>query len=232
MKKSYYLPDADDARLTWLINFNNKLVGGHAATLGLTPAQLLYILNGLKMLTYIFALITAAEKFYHTCVTFKDGLNETSIGTVPQAIPVFSAPPTPPTVTVPFGFYAWIIVLVENIKLNPAYTTAMGTDLDIIGKEVVVNWAIAKPTRVKVASTAGIIKGSYLRGQAGGARIESKRGTETLFTTLTSVSSSSFIDSRPNLVVGVPEIREYRIWYLLKDVVVGLVSVTVKITVD
>ena len=120
MKKSYYLPDADDARLTWLINFNNKLVGGHAATLGLTPAQLLYILNGLKMLTYIFALITAAEKFYHTCVTFKDGLNETFIGTVPQAIPVFAAPPTPPTVTVPFGFYAWIIVLVENIKLNTA----------------------------------------------------------------------------------------------------------------
>ncbi len=67
MEKTYYLPKADAERLTWVTNFNNKLIGttGYGATLGLTPAQLLYILNGIKMLTYIFAMITVAEKFYH-----------------------------------------------------------------------------------------------------------------------------------------------------------------------
>jgi hypothetical protein len=234
MEKTYYLPKADAERLTWVTNFNNKLIGttGYGATLGLTPAQLLYILNGIKMLTYIFAMITVAEKFYHSCISFKDSLNGAAIGTVAQAIPVFTPPPGVPTTIVPFGFYAWIMALVANIKTNAAYTVAMGTDLDIIGTEIVANWTTAQPTKVKVVSTAGNVKGSYLKGQAGGARIESKRASETAFTFLTNVTKASFIDSRPNVVPGTPETRQYRIWYLLDDVVVGIVSVIVTITVN
>jgi len=234
MQKTYFLPDADAARLTWLINFNNKLtgIGGYGATLGLTPAQLLYILNGLKMLTYIFAMMTVAESFSQTCTSFKDGFNSPVIGTVPQAIPVFNVPPNAPTTLVPFGFFAWILELVASIKTNSAYTEQMGIDMKIIGTDIVINWLTAQPTKVKVQSSAGVVHGSFLKGQASGGRIECKRATETVFTTLTNVSGAKFIDDRPNLVAGQAETRQYRVWYLLNNVVKGVVSAVVTITIE
>jgi len=234
MKKTYYLPDADAERLNWLINFYNKISGttGYGATLGLTPAQLIYLLNGLKMYTYIFALMTAAESFYHTCTSFKDGLNAVVIGTVPQAIPVFNAPTGAPTITVPAGFFAWILELVASIKTNPVYTNEMGIDLKIIGSNIVIDWATAQPTKVKVTANAGAVHGVFLKGQATGGRIECKRGTETTFTTVTEVSGAKFTDPRHNLVFGVPETRQYRIWYLKNNTIVGLVSSIVTLSVN
>lgn len=232
MKKTVYLPDADAGRLTWLINFNNKLVNTYAAQLGLTPAQLLYILNGLKMFTFILACMTSAEKLYHACVSYKDGMNSSVIGTVLKTPPPFEAPTGAPTTMVFFGLFEWIDVLVSNIKLNSAYSVEMGVDLDIIGTPTIINWAIAKPTKVKVASAAGSVRGSYLKGKANGARVECKRGSETTFTTFSNVFKASFVDDRPNLIPGQPETRQYRIWYLVNDDVVGLVSSIVTITVE
>jgi hypothetical protein len=131
-----------------------------------------------------------------------------------------------------FGLFEWIDVLVNNIKLNAAYSFEMGIDLDIIGTPTIINWAIAKPTKVKVASVAGSVRGSYLKGQANGARVECKRGNETVFTTFSNVFKASFVDDRPNLILGQPETRQYRIWYLVNDAVVGLVSSIVTITVE
>lgn len=232
MKNGYFFPQGDHKRLAWVINFNNKLLSGYAATLGLTPVQLAYILNGIKVMTYILSCVVAAERFYHTCVSFKENMSVSTIGTELQAIPVYIAIPGAPTVFVPFGFYSWILDLVASIKTNGAYTTEMGVDLDIIGSASLIDWSTAQPIKVKAKLSGGFVNGSYLKGQADGARIESKRGTETAFTTLTNVSKASFIDSRPNLVVGQPETRQYRLWYLKKDVVVGLVSVIVTITVN
>ena len=76
MKKTIYLPDADAGRHTWLINFNNKLVDTYAAELRLNTAQMLYIMNGLKMFTYI--------------VTFWHYVSCTSICTSPFVIGILS----------------------------------------------------------------------------------------------------------------------------------------------
>ena len=71
-----------------------------------------------------------------------------------------------------------------------------------------------------------------LKGQSDGARIECKRGSETVFTTVTNVSKSKFIDERPNLIPNLPEKRQYRVWFLKGDKVVGIVSTIVTITVE
>ena len=232
MKKNPYLPDNDALRLAWLINFNNKLVKTHAKTLGLTPAQLLYILTGLNMFSYILACVTAVDKFYHTVVSYKDSLNANIIGTTTQAIPVYTSPDGAPVLLTPSGFFGWITTLVANIKTNTAYTKEMGVDLAIIGSAKTIDWATAQPKKVKVSSNAGAVHGSFLKAQATGGRIECKRGVETIFTTVTNVSGAKFTDDRHNLVVGVPETRQYRIWYLLKDELAGVVSDIVTITVN
>ena len=59
MKKNLYLPDNDALRLAWLVNFNKKMVDTYAATLGITAPQLLYLLTGLRMFTYMLACVTA-----------------------------------------------------------------------------------------------------------------------------------------------------------------------------
>ena len=232
MRKTFYLPDNDAERLTWLTNFNSKLVNTYAAILGLTPAQLLYILTGLRMYTYMLACVTAAESFYHSIVSYKDTLNASVVDTVTHPIPTYVPPAGAPTVMTPAGFIGWIMLLVANIKTNDAYTTEMGVDLDIIGTDIVINWLTAQPTKIKVAWSAGMVKGGFYKGQSNGGRVDSRRGTETVFTTLTNVNRAKFIDDRPNLVVGTPETRQYRIWYLRGDVVVGIVSVIVTITVE
>ena len=232
MKKNLYLPDNDALRLAWLVNFNKKMVDTYAATLGITAPQLLYLLTGLRMFTYMLACVTAVESFYHTIVSYKDTLNATVIGTTTQPIPVYTPPTGAPTVMAPAGFFGWIAALVASIKTNDAYTNEMGIDLKIIGSNIVIDWATAQPTKVKVSSNAAAIHGSFLKGQATGGRVECKRGPETTFSTVTEVTGSKFTDPRPNLVPGVPETRQYRIWYLKKNVVVGLVSSIVTITVN
>ena len=192
MTKGYFFPNGDHKRLAWLINLNNKLLSGYAAKLGLTPLQLAYILNGIKVMTYILECVVAAERFYHTCVSFKESMSASIIGTELQAVPEYTAPPVAPTVFVPFGFYSWILELVASIKTNGAYSTEMGIDLNIIGSASLVDWSTAQPTKVKAKLSGGFVNGRYLKGLADGARIESKRGTETAFTTLTNVSKASF----------------------------------------
>ena len=108
----------------------------------------------------------------------------------------------------------------------------MGIDLDIIGADIVINWLTAQPTKVKVQLSAGVVHGSFLKWESDGGRVECMRGTETEFTTFTNVTGAKFIDDRPNLIPGKPETRQYRIWYLLKDVVVGVVSAVVTITIE
>jgi hypothetical protein len=176
--------------------------------------------------------VTAAHSFSKTITSYKDTLNSPTIGITTQPIPVFTPPAGAPTVMAPAGFFGWIAALVASIKTNDAYTNEMGIDLKIIGSDIVIDWATAQPTKVKVSANAGAVHGSFLKGEATGGKIECKRGVETTFSTVTEVTGSKFTDSRPNLVPGVPETRQYRIWYLKNNVVKGLVSSIVTITVN
>ena len=225
-----YLSSTDLGKLAWIINFNNKIVATYGAFFSLSITQLLTLLNDTNAFNYICQFNTAALATYHSSITFKDELRDSDISTEIQAFPTFDTPGTVPT-AVPYGIFARAIVLVNFIKTHSKYTTAIGKDLKIIGADSIVDWSTAQPQKVKVKTSAGAIAGSYFKGQANGGRIECMRGSETVFTTVTNVSKAKFIDDRPNLIPGQPEKRQYRIWYLKSDKVVGIVSVIVTIIV-
>ena len=232
MKKNPYLPKGDAARLTWLKNLNTKLINTYAALLGITAAQLLILLNDVNACNYIMECVKTAKTLSKSCGSIKKSLSLGANGTAVIAFPVFVGPGGAPLVTVPSGIFARATDLVDKIKINDAYTVAMGIDLDIIGSDIVINWLTAQPTKVKVQLSAGVVYGSFLKWESDGGRVECMRGTETVFTTFTNVTGAKFIDDRPNLIPGKPETRQYRIWYLLKDVVVGVVSAVVTITIE
>ena len=227
----HYLSSTDLGKLAWLINFNNKIVATYGEFFALTVAQLLSLLNDTNAFKYISQFNDVSLATYHSSITFKDELRDGPVSVLAPAFPTFVLPGVVPT-AVPYGIFIRATELVNIIKNHPKYNTAIGKDLGIIGADSVVDWTTAQPQKVKAKSSAGVIIGSYLKGQADGARIECKRGTETVFSTVTNVSKSTFIDERPNLLPDLPEKRQYRIWLLKGDKVVGVVSVIVTITVE
>lgn len=57
-----------------------------------------------------------------------------------------------------------------------------------------------------------------------GVIVESQRGTETGWTVLAQDFYSPYVDTRPPLVSGAPEVRKYRLRYLQGDSPVGSYS--------
>jgi len=226
-----YLSSTDLGKLAWIINLNNKIVETYGAFFSLSITQLLTLLNDTNAFNYICQFNTAALATYHSSITFKDELRDSDTSTEIQAFPTFVSPGTAPA-AVPYGIFDRAQILVSFIKTHSKYNKAIGKDLQIIGADSIIDWSTAQPQKVKVKTSAGTIAGSYLKGQADGARIECMRGSETVFSTVTNVRLSKFIDDRPNLISDKPEKRQYRIWYLKGDKVVGVVSVIVTITVE
>ncbi len=57
-----------------------------------------------------------------------------------------------------------------------------------------------------------------------------QRAGETTWTMLGTDTSSPYLDSRPPLVAGQPEVRRYRLRYVVNDVPVGNYSAVASIT--
>jgi len=229
MEHEYYLPDGDNERELWLTNFYTGV-----AALALIPAwnistaQLTSVENDKNAFRYSLVFLAAAVSFKTTSTASKEALNRGDSTSTPQAFPVFVPPAGMPT-AVPPGIFDRINLFVGQLKKNALYTETIGTTLDVIGAAVVVNFATLKPT-LKLETSGGSIYVHYVRGHAEGILLYSKRGTETAFTLLAMVTNTSYVDARPNLVVGQAEERQYQAFYMVGDVAVGLISLVASIT--
>lgn len=121
--------------------------------------------------------------------------------------------------------------LARRIKAHPAYTSAMGEQLGIVGPEDSTDLSQSKPTLKSTAVTPGSVTIGFNKSVSTGVRILSRRGTETAFTFLAIDTASPYIDNRPNLVAGTPESRQYQAQYLSGDDLVGQLSDILSITV-
>jgi hypothetical protein len=70
----------------------------------------------------------------------------------------------------------------------------------------------------------GIVELQFTKSTAEGIKIFSKRGEETDFTFLATDLHPPYVDTRPMLVAGKSELREYRAKFMVDDQVVGLFS--------
>jgi hypothetical protein len=138
--------------------------------------------------------------------------------------------PAPPAELVMPGIISRIRAVIGRIKAHPGYTDAIGEQLQIVGSKTDdLNVAEAKPT-FKAAPSVGKVTLDWTKGDLDGVVIEGQRGAETTYTLLDKDFKSPFVDMRPNLTAGQPEVRRYRMIYLLDDAVVGTYSNEVAIT--
>ena len=190
--KSYYLPFADEGRVTWLNNFAQK-IPAHAAVLEISTAQITSVQNDAAMFAYAVNLVNSFKTGLSQRVGFKDILKNGPEGT-PLEIPTFQQPDPP--APVPSGIFVRIRRLVNNIKSNDNYNEAIGNDLGIIGAEQDEATLEMKPAlKIKIEAGKPII--IWKKGKADSLDIYVDRGDGKSFVYLANDSSPDFIDNTP-----------------------------------
>ena len=203
MAKQDYMPRQDTQLLAWHDNFKTQ-VAAVAATIGLVAADTAAInTDNSELHTKHTALVTA--KAAQQAAT---AAKETSFRNVTDRTRA----------------------LANRIKTHPAYTTAIGEQLGIVGPEDTTDLNTAKPTLRMTAASPGNVRIEFNKGLSDGVRILSKRGSETAFSFLAIDTESPYIDTRPNLAPG-PETRQYQVQYILSDEPIGNFSDVLPVTV-
>ena len=231
MKKSPYLPSGNSLRGVWLSNFNNILTLALATKLGLTKDDKSSLDADTVAFMYCLILTEAAKAFEHQCVTYQVSLRNGPAGSDVIDVPVLGVIGVAP-LPVAAGIFTRVGKLVQKIKLSSVYTNDLGQLLGIIGSEQEAKSLVDEVMPVLSGKmVAGNAQIKYTKGLNDGIKLECKRGVETNFTLLDKINKPTFVDKRPNLIVGQPEKREYRAWFFKGDEVVGQVSAVITITV-
>lgn len=225
-----YIPLTDALKLAWFENFYMKLILSYVLTFELTTAQTDALLADLKALRYTNLLCDAIVKAAHACNGYKKSMTGGKNVVATPGFPEVQIPLLPPTAVQP-GIFNRVRKLVKTLKANHNYNDdVIGKDLKTVGETIVPDYATMRPgLKLSLSGLAILIK--YLKKGTDSIHLYCKRGAETEFTFLATISKASWDDLRLNLVAGQPETRNYQAWYVVGDQVIGLISAVQSITV-
>jgi hypothetical protein len=119
-------------------------------------------------------------------------------------------------------------------KRRSGYTKAIGENLGVEAAATSLDpGTIANAKPVFFPTTLpDMIRLDWLKGSYGGVIIYCKRGNETTFSEIGKDMRSPYEDTRKNLTPDVPEVRIYKMRYLLNDVEVGQWSDEIRVVVN
>jgi hypothetical protein len=231
MKRQVYYPSRIGDQVNWLDNFATKLPI-YGATLGVTAGDITASVNDAKYANYVLGSWLSAVRAFSPSTT--DAVDDvlTGGGTAPMVLPTFTAPALPAGVTaaVP-GTLNRIFALVAKMKLSAGYTEAIGTDLGIVG-QAVTEKALPKFSADLLQGTGcQCVKLTFAKYGHMGVYIESRRSTGA-WEFLAIDTESPYMDERPLLVAGQPEVREYHMRFWDKGTPNGDWTDVVKVTVS
>jgi hypothetical protein len=225
------IPRTDPELVIWFKNFAQGFAT-HATALGFTAADVSAVQADAAMLDYMIGDVLPtyqsalqARTAYKNFI--KDGLVGVGGGDPPGAAVTGTAP-----ATVAPGVVPRLRRLIQRIKAAPNYTQTIGEQLDIIGpeKSSPADDPASKPTAKALAQPGSHVRIEFNKSVFDGVSIEARRKGETEWTPLGQDLFSPFIDTRPPVQSGTPEVREYRLRYLLRDEAVGQWSDIISVT--
>lgn len=194
MAKTYYIPRPDDQFLTWHDHFKTAATS-IGMTLGIAGSDLIALGND------------------NTTFHGKVAALVTATAGAQQA----TAEKTATRQTVELNARN----LAKRVKLHKNYTEALGEQLGIIGAEDTATLDGVAPT-IKVKSQPNaVVELQFEKNKADGVNIYCQRGNEPTMTFLARDTYSPYVDNRPLLAAGTPEVRHYRVRFLVADAEVG-----------
>jgi len=225
-----FIPRTDKAKAIWLKNFALKF-GLYANQFGFLASDVTSVTNDSAAFSYQLDILAIFASEMKERTSFKDLLRDGPIGTTALPNPTMPTLPNPPA-TVPAGIFPRISKLAKRIKTFASYTDSIGIDLGIVapGDSSASFRMDEKKPALALTTDGGDIIVKYKKAGMEGIRLLSRRAGETDFTLLAVVTQVTYKDTRPNVVVGTPEVREYSAWYIEKDALTGQVSDVVSIT--
>ncbi len=119
--------------------------------------------------------------------------------------------------------------IARRIKAHPEYAASVGMVLGIEGAEDTTDLSSAKPTLAAVDLGGGRVELSFNKSKSQGVNIYSQREGEARPIFLARDTASPYLDSRPLLIAGKPEMRRYSAVYVLNDAEIGLFSDELKV---
>ncbi len=106
---------------------------------------------------------------------------------------------------------------VRRIKARTDYTEGLGAQLGIIGPEHLFDIATAHPDLSGIDQTGGLVSLSFTKYKSDGINVYCQRENDVDWVWIGRATLSPYLDNRPLLVTGKPELRRYTAIYMLKD---------------
>jgi hypothetical protein len=244
MKRLEYYPTKQSDEPEWLTTFANKLIE-RGAEAGLTTTVInAGVADALYLIYTIGAWLPAVRDFGPNCTTALELLKHGSGGSA-LALPGFNPPPLPAasaplpaTVAVPPGALDRIFALVQVIKTAPGYTDELGSAMGIVGSvspspSLATGPApVAKVEPGETGTDPQRVRITYKKLGHMGAAVYGRRGAAgSAFELLGINTDGTFLDERPLLAAGVPEVRQFQLRYWDKGAETGAWSDTITVTV-
>ena len=109
----------------------------------------------------------------------------------------------------------------RRIKARASYNDGLGAQLGIVGTRESHDLSNSHPELSGIDQTDGVVILTFSKYNSDGVNIYSKRDNDTDWVLLNRASISPFIDTRPLLQAGKPELRHYCAIYIFKDKEIG-----------
>jgi hypothetical protein len=121
--------------------------------------------------------------------------------------------------------------LARQIKAQKGYSTALGQQLGLEGVSATIDLSAARPRLTATAQPHGVVELQFNKSQSDGVNLYASREGDAGFVFLARDTASPYVDNRPLLVAGKPEVRQYKAIYVVNDAEIGQSSAEVTVTV-
>lgn len=219
---SSILPRNPLRKIAFLNVFKENFVA-EAAKLNFSEAEVAKILMACETVIFATSLAIKAKQFSKVCHTFRnEKLNGKGKGAgANDIIPTFT-PPDAPAELFPSNAVGYLQKIFAIIKLQSAYNETVGANLGIVTpKPAPLVPEEGRPKAKLKALENSVVRIGWTKGKFDGVIVRSRRGDEETWTEIGRDNYSPFIDTRPPLEPSKPEVRRYKLLYMLDDEAIG-----------
>lgn len=224
------IPVNNDAKIVFFEMFRKHFVL-EAENLNFSAAETEKVLSACDTVVFSVHLTKRAKAFSKACHSFRTAkFTGRKPANVSEYVPTFDMP-TLPAVMFQGNAIGYLQRMFTRIKAQSGYSEMLGIAMGIVPtKAAPRNLNEAKPKGKASALPNNAVRIDWKKGKFDGVIVYSKRGDEAHLTKLERDVNPPFIDTRPPLEAGKPELRQYQLIYFVNDEPVGQASDIMQIT--